>query len=403
MSPTTRHRFFFISTNLTWGGSEELWSGAAIALAQQGHDVTAFKLLRGTGDRSMRTLRELGGRVIEVARLPPLPRRAFSALVLYAAPLARLVQVLRLRRALARRPHLAVISQGTNVDGTLLAGIVRRLGLPYVLIAQKATDRRRPSDADRPAMRSAYVDALASFFVSEHNRRLTEEQIGTPLPNAAIVRNPFAVSYAPRTDWPPDDHVRLACVARLLPSEKGQDVLLRVLACDRWRSRPVSVTFFGNGPQRDALPAMAARLGLTNVSFAGHVDDVASIWAGHHALVLPSRCEGLPLALVEAMLSGRVPIVTDAGGNAEVIDDGVTGFVAAAASEDALDEALDEAMERAWQRRGEWRAIGARASERIRTMVPADPLRVFAALLETIAGARPAVTTSPALELSSSS
>lgn len=383
MPPDVSRRFLFVSSNLTWGGSEHLWSGAAIALAEEGHHVTAFKLLRGTGEPAMRALRERGGRVVEVARMPLVPRRAFSALVLYAAPLARLVQALRLRITVARaRPGLAILSLGTNVDGTALAGVLQRLRLPYVIIAHKATEQRWPSDAARPAMRAAYTNAVAAFFVSEHNRRLTEEQLGVTLHGAAIVRNPFAVPYAPRGDWPPGQPLRLACVGRLLSSEKGQDLLLRVLARERWRSRALSVTFFGSGPDRDALAALAARLGLTGVAFAGHVDDVPAIWRDHHALVLPSRCEGLPIVLVEAMLSGRVPIVTDAGGNAEVIDDEVTGFVAAAPSEDAL----DEAMERAWQRRAEWRTIGVRAAERIRTIVPADPLRVFAA---TVVGLSP--------------
>ncbi|HVG22878.1 MAG TPA: glycosyltransferase family 4 protein [Thermoanaerobaculia bacterium] len=375
-------RFLFVSSNLTWGGSEHLWSGTAIALAEQGHHVTAFKLLRGTGEPAMRALRERGGRVVEVARMPLVPRRAFSALVLYAAPLARLVQTLRLRATAARtRPDLVLLSVGTNVDGIALAAVLRRLRLPYAIVAHKAAEQRWPSDADRPAMRDAYTTAVAAYFVSEHNLRLTEEQLGVTLENAAIVRNPFGVPYAPRTDWPSGEPLRLACVARLLPPEKGQDLLLRVLARERWRSRALSVTFFGNGPHRDALNAMASRLALTSVTFAGHVDDVAAIWRDHHALVLPSRCEGLPIVLVEAMLSGRVPIVTNAGGNAEVVEDGVTGFVAAAPSEDAL----DEAMERAWQRRDEWRAIGARAAESIRTFVPPDPLRVFAAELDALA------------------
>jgi hypothetical protein len=55
-----------------------------------------------------------------------------------------------------------------------------------------------------------------------------------------------------------------------------------------------------------------------------------------HALVLTSRCEGLPLSLVEAMLSGRVPIVTDVGGNREVVNE-ACGFLAASASEAAVD------------------------------------------------------------------
>ncbi|HVE69848.1 MAG TPA: glycosyltransferase family 4 protein [Thermoanaerobaculia bacterium] len=382
MASDVPRRFLFVSSNFTWGGSEHLWSGTANALAERGHPVTAFKLLRGTGESAMRALRERGGRVVEVARMPLVPRRAFSALLLYAAPLARLLQMLRLRVTAARaRPDLVILSLGTNVDGTALAAVLRRLRLPYVIVAHKATDQRWPSDAERPAMRAAYTNAVAAYFVSEHNRRLTEEQLGAPLDNAAIARNPFGVPYAPLATWPSGDGLRLACVARLLPSEKGQDILLRVLARERWRSRALSVTFFGHGPHRIALAEMASRLQLNRVAFAGHVDDVAAIWRDHHALVLPSRCEGLPIVLVEAMLSGRVPIVTNVGGNAEVVRDGLTGFVAAAPSEDAL----DEAMERAWQRRGDWRAIGARAAESIRAIVPPDPLRVFADELEGIA------------------
>jgi hypothetical protein len=57
-----------------------------------------------------------------------------------------------------------------------------------------------------------------------------------------------------------------------------------------------------------------------------------------------------------------------------VIDDGITGFLARAATE----EAVDEALERAWQQRDRLREMGQRASRRIRELVPPDPARVFA-------------------------
>jgi glycosyltransferase involved in cell wall biosynthesis len=249
---------------------------------------------------------------------------------------------------------------------------------PYVLIVQKAGDLYWPTDVSLDVIRAGYTAALSCYFVSEHNRRLTEEQLGIELAHASVVRNPFLVPWERRDDWPADrDRLRLACVGRLYPLEKGQDVLIRVLVREKWRNRPLSVTFFGSGPHRAGLQRMATYYQLKNVSFAGFVDDVASIWNDHHALVLPSRCEGLPLVLVEAMLSGRVPIVTDVAGHREVVDDGTTGFLAAAPTEDALDEAL----ERAWQRRTEWRAIGAAAATRIRTLVPPDPAQALATIL----------------------
>jgi glycosyltransferase involved in cell wall biosynthesis len=118
---------------------------------------------------------------------------------------------------------------------------------------------------------------------------------------------------------------------------------------------------------------MAAFLGVNRVRFHGFIEDTASIWNDHHGLILPSRCEGLPLVVVEAMLSSRLPIVTDVAGNREVIEDGETGFLAGGANENAL----DDVMERAWQRRTEWRLISQRAAVSIRSKIPRDPVGVF--------------------------
>jgi glycosyltransferase involved in cell wall biosynthesis len=170
-------------------------------------------------------------------------------------------------------------------------------------------------------------------------------------------------------------------VGRLYPKEKGQDLLLRVLALEKWRSRPVTLTFFGHGEQRSGLERMARLLGLEQVRFAGFSSDVPAIWATHHGLVLPSRAEGLPLVIVEAMMAGRVVVATDVGGNAEVIEDGRTGFIADAPTEASLDRAL----ERAWERRHEWRTIGAAAAEAIRTLVPPDPAAFLADRLIALA------------------
>jgi glycosyltransferase involved in cell wall biosynthesis len=74
------------------------------------------------------------------------------------------------------------------------------------------------------------------------------------------------------------------------------------------------------------------------------------IWRENHVLVLASRAEGLPIVVVEAMLCGRICIVTDVGNNTEVIEDGVDGSIAKCASATGIRDAL----ERAWERRTEW-------------------------------------------------
>jgi glycosyltransferase involved in cell wall biosynthesis len=374
----------FVSGNRTWGGSEELWSATAAVLASEGHRVTVFKSGVDDSEPRIRRLRELSARIRDLARFPLMPRRLFTLVRSLSSGAAYGHEVVRLLigLALSRRPDFVVVSQGGNHDGYFLAEVCRRLRLPYAIVSHKASELYWPADWQQTTIAAVYRAACACFFVSEHSRRLTEEQLGFPLERAAVVRNPFLVPWEPRTDWPDDRReLRFACVGRLHPKEKGQDLLLRVLARRRWRDRPLSVTFYGDGLQRASLERMAHNLGLTNATFAGFVRDVPAIWSAHHGLILPSRCEGLPIALVEAMLSGRVPVVTDVGGNSEIVDDGATGYLAAAATEDAL----DDAMERAWNERHRWREIGAAAAARIRMLVPSEPERCFAKRLVELA------------------
>ncbi|MBD2752592.1 glycosyltransferase [Spirosoma validum] len=367
---TLRFRFMIISScPEDWGGSEELWGTSAQALARTGHRVFVFKTKVNPEHPRIIDLRQAGCIVTDLYHLSPLPD-GWSTETDWT--LQTLDHNLR-----AIQPHLTIVAQGSNFDGMPYADLCRRSNYPYVLIAQKAVDDLYPMDADRSRFQQAYQTAKCAFFVSRHNLELTRLQLALPLPNGKVIVNPVNVPYDPPGDNPfPNTTgvLRLACIARLFVLEKGQDLLLQVLAKAKWRSRELCVTFFGEGPNRIALEEMAGFLGITDrVHFAGHVSDPAAIWQTHHALILPSRSEGLPLALVEAMLCGRPAIAARAGGIDEVLVDNVTGFLAVSPS----DMALDEALERAWNRRNEWPALGAEASRYIRTIIPPNATQQF--------------------------
>lgn len=124
---------------------------------------------------------------------------------------------------------------------------------------------------------------------------------------------------------------------------------------------------------RQVLERLTYRLGIGDrVMFAGFAS-VENIWAENHVLVMPSRFEGLPLAMVEAMRSGRPVIATDVAGHREIVQDGVTGFLAEAPSATSFLAAL----ERFWERRHEAEAIGRTAAQHISRLLPADPVRDF--------------------------
>jgi glycosyltransferase involved in cell wall biosynthesis len=375
---------FLSSCTDPWGGSEELWWEAASALRGAQNRVQVLKTVVDPTHPRIRHLRRIGCTVRDLDR--GLPHRTWAQA---NAMMPRKYELDRSRRHLAvaaaalmrRRPDLAVVSQGGNSDGAYLARLCLRLRIPYVLVSQKASEMYWPNDEAREYLRTVFGSARRAIFVSEHNRRLTEEQLGMRVPRPVLMSNPVRVHGRRPLPWPaPDGVVRLACVARLHPAEKGQDLLLRVLAGDRWRDRPIHLSCFGSGDWAAGLAGMARHLGVKSVSFEGHAPDIEEVWRAHQALVLPSRAEGMPLALLEAMACGRVPIVVNAGGNAEVVDDGVTGFVAPAATADALETVLD----RAWEARARWPEIGKAAARHIAETIPhpASPPLVDLALEE---------------------
>ena len=195
--------------------------------------------------------------------------------------------------------------------------------------------------------------------------------------NAEVVRNPFNVDFSASPPWPSPGEsgvLRLACVGRLKSRPKGQDLLLEALASSVWINRPWRLALYGSGPMKNIIERLIKRFGLNErVTLAGYVSRIEDIWAENHVLVMPSRCEGMPMAMVEAMLCGRPVVATDVAGHSEIVEDGVSGFLAEAPTVASVEGAL----ERLWERRHDLRMMGETAANSIRTIVPADPVKVF--------------------------
>jgi glycosyltransferase involved in cell wall biosynthesis len=101
---------------------------------------------------------------------------------------------------------------------------------------------------------------------------------------------------------------------RLSP-EKGVDVLLDAWAMARRRGALGTLCLVGEGPERADLERRARDHGILGaVRFAGPADDVAPWLGAADAFVLPSRTEGLSVALLEAMAAGLPVVATDVGG-----------------------------------------------------------------------------------------
>jgi glycosyltransferase involved in cell wall biosynthesis len=142
-----------------------------------------------------------------------------------------------------------------------------------------------------------------------------------------------------------DDTVLLGVVGRL-HAQKGHSDLLNALA-----ALPASVSQYrcvivGSGPLEQALRLQCARLDLAaRVQFLGQRDDIPNVLAALDIFVMPSRWEGLPMALLEAMSLGCAVIATSVGEIPGVISDGSNGRLVAPQNTRQLGEALQQLLQ----------------------------------------------------------
>lgn len=105
---------------------------------------------------------------------------------------------------------------------------------------------------------------------------------------------------------------------------KAHDILLRAIA----QLNGVRVVILGEGEQRTALEQLAANLGVSDrLDLLGWVDNPRTHLPAFDVIALPSRSEGFPLAVVEAMLAARPVVATRVGSVAEAVLDGETGLL----------------------------------------------------------------------------
>lgn len=138
----------------------------------------------------------------------------------------------------------------------------------------------------------------------------------------------------------PGDALLLGAIGRLSP-EKGHDVLIKAAGMLAGDLPGLHLLLVGEGPSRWHLEKMVCSLGMRErVHLPGHRGDVPDLLSATDIFVLPSRREGLPLALLEAMASGLPVVAAEVGGCGEVIEDGRNGLLVPPGRPDLLARAV---------------------------------------------------------------
>jgi len=239
-------------------------------------------------------------------------------------------------RLLADRPdilHCHLIP--SNIIAKPLGAL---LGVPVVINHDHTNDTRRAESRlllalDRFSNR--FASHIVAVSASCRDFLITRESIPssdvTLVPNAIDLRR-FSPAVARRDQarvelgLPASARV-VAGVGRLNP-QKNFSLFLDIAAQLAPRFSDLHFLLAGDGPEEKMLREKAAALGIADrVTFSGYVADTRLVYLAADVLLMPSRYEGLPMTLLEAMAMGLPVVASQLDGIAEVIGDGREGFL----------------------------------------------------------------------------
>lgn len=223
----------------------------------------------------------------------------------------------------------------SNIIAKPLAAL---LGVPVVINHDHTNDTRRAESRFLLALdhfSNRFASHIIAVSASCRDFLIARESIRprdvTLVPNAIDLRR-FSPAASGR------DHARselglpatarvVAGVGRLNP-QKNFSLFLDIAAQLAPRFPDLHFLLAGDGPEERMLREKAAALGISNrVTFSGYVADTRLVYLAADVLLMPSRYEGLPMTLLEAMAMGLPVVASQLDGIAEVIGDGYEGFL----------------------------------------------------------------------------
>lgn len=264
-------------------------------------------------------------------RLPLLKRSPLGRYVAQGAGTAAMLRPLRAGLA-ADGVDALLVQEYLTARFDLLASV---LGTPVVGVEQGMRDKREVKWLKRRSLPRAATVVVQTRFQADKVHRYGGR--AEHLPNGVDT-----AVYAPDPAVTPDP-ATIVCAARLHDTQKRTSDLIRAVGLlgEPWR-----LELLGRGPDEHELRALASSLGLeARVDFAGFIEDKSEVrdrLRRATVFALPSRFEGLPVALLESMSCGAPAVGTSIPAIAEVIEDGVSGRLVPLGDPPALASAIAE-------------------------------------------------------------
>lgn len=229
------------------------------------------------------------------------------------------------RRAVARAVPDAFLSWDCFANREL-ASLAREHRRPLIYQEQGSSWSHQGDPGKARAFLGNTAGVLCNTRAAQRMLHLRWGYEGPSRVNLNGLRPVVTATPAPERRYPEDQAVRIGMMSRLIPV-KGVNLVLHAAALLRRDGFDPILEIAGEGANKPALQALAARLGLTeNVRWRGLVRDVTGFYDDIDVLVAPSLFESFGLVSIEAQARGCPVIVAGVDGLSETVDDGRTGY-----------------------------------------------------------------------------
>ena len=220
------------------------------------------------------------------------------------------------------RPDVVHANLHTPVAGryTVLAAVL--IARVRVVVVEHLPTLAQPTRGQKLLKRLTSRRLAAHIAVGARAARWIESLFGLPAGSIRVIHNAV-----PDRALHPSERLRPGSIVGTigrLDTQKGHDLLVRALP----GLPDVTAVVVGEGPEREALVSLARELEVDDrLVLTGWRDDARDLLATFDVFALPSRFEGFPLVVLEAMLASLPVVAADVGSVSEAVVDGETGVL----------------------------------------------------------------------------
>lgn len=310
----------------TYGGSGAIATELGIELARRGHEIHFISYAQPF--RLPHFMERIYFHEVEMSRYPLFEHNNYSlslAAMMHEVTLSRGLDLLHVHYAIPHATSAWIAKEMLGPDHPLRI-ITTLHGTDITLVGQERSFGE--------ITRFSILKSDGITAVSDYLKRETVDAFAVPAERIEVIPNFVDPALYDRTRLPchkqtflRDGEKMVVHVSNFRPVKRVRDVV-KVFA-RLAKEVPARLVLIGDGPDRPEAADEAAMQGVTDrVLFLGKQDSVAELLACADLMILPSANESFGLVALEAMASGVPVLATDAGGLPEVVEHGVTGFMA---------------------------------------------------------------------------